>query len=117
MTSLYRSAKESLSSRASHTSPDTACSIERGLGECCQSGRLTRCHSSRGGPADTLRVARAFPDGTADFRSDTVPRPTAEMRRAMSEAEVGDDSYGEDPTVNLLQEEAAASVGKEEAVL
>ncbi len=58
----------------------------------------------------------AFPDGIADFRSDTVTRPTAEMRRAMAEAEVGDDAYGEDPTVNLLQEEAAAMVGKEAAL-
>ena len=58
----------------------------------------------------------AFPDGVADFRSDTVTRPTAEMRRAMAEAEVGDDSYGEDPTVNLLQEEAAGLVGKEAAL-
>ena len=39
-----------------------------------------------------------------DLRSDTVTRPTAEMRRAMAEAEVGDDVYGEDPTVNRLQE-------------
>ena len=58
----------------------------------------------------------AFPDGIADFRSDTVTRPTPEMRRAMADAEVGDDSYGEDPTVNLLQEEAAAAVGKEAAL-
>jgi threonine aldolase len=58
----------------------------------------------------------AFPDGIADFRSDTVTRPTPEMRRAMAEAEVGDDSYGEDPTVNLLQDEAAAVVGKEAAL-
>lgn len=58
----------------------------------------------------------AFADGTADFRSDTVTRPTAEMRRAMAEAEVGDDVYGEDPTVNALEEEAAAVVGKEAAV-
>jgi threonine aldolase len=58
----------------------------------------------------------AFSDGMADFRSDTVTRPTPEMRRAMAEAEVGDDSYGEDPTVNLLQEEAAAAVGKEAAL-
>ncbi|HSQ38287.1 MAG TPA: threonine aldolase family protein [Acidimicrobiia bacterium] len=58
----------------------------------------------------------AFPDGIADFRSDTVTRPTPEMRRAMAEAEVGDDSYGEDPTVNLLQQEAAAMVGKEAAL-
>lgn len=58
----------------------------------------------------------AFPDGIADFRSDTVTRPTDEMRRAMAEAEVGDDSYGEDPTVNTLQVEAAAAVGKEAAL-
>lgn len=58
----------------------------------------------------------AFPDGTADFRSDTVTRPTDEMRRAMAEAPVGDDVYGDDPTVNALEEEAAAVVGKEAAV-
>jgi threonine aldolase len=58
----------------------------------------------------------AFPDGTADFRSDTVTRPTPEMRRAMAEAEVGDDAYGDDPTVNLLEEESAVAVGKPAAV-
>jgi threonine aldolase len=51
-----------------------------------------------------------------DLRSDTVTRPTAEMRRAMAEAEVGDDVYGEDPTVNLLQERAAEMFGKEAAL-
>ena len=49
----------------------------------------------------------------ADFRSDTVTKPTPEMRRAMAEAEVGDDVYGDDPTVNRLQETAAARLGKE----
>lgn len=58
----------------------------------------------------------AFPDGIADFRSDTVTRPTAAMRQAMAEAEVGDDVYGEDPTVNALEEESAAAVGKAAAV-
>lgn len=58
----------------------------------------------------------AFPDGIADFRSDTVSRPTPAMRQAMADAEVGDDVYGEDPTVNLLEEESAAVVGKEAAV-
>ena len=43
-----------------------------------------------------------------DLRSDTVTRPTPEMRRAMAEAEVGDDVYGEDPTVNRLQEDGGA---------
>lgn len=51
-----------------------------------------------------------------DLRSDTVTVPTAEMRRAMFEAEVGDDVYGEDPTVNRLEEEAAAMLGKEAAL-
>src|SRR5690606_21968478 len=58
----------------------------------------------------------AFPDGTADFRSDTVTRPTPEMRRAMADAVVGDDVYSDDPTVNALEEEAAAAVGKAAAV-
>ena len=57
-----------------------------------------------------------FSDGTADFRSDTVTRPTPAMRRAMADAEVGDDVYAEDPTVNLLEEEAAELLGKEAAV-
>jgi threonine aldolase len=58
----------------------------------------------------------AFPDGTADFRSDTVTRPTTAMREAMANADVGDDVYGDDPTVNALEEESAALVGKEAAV-
>jgi threonine aldolase len=53
---------------------------------------------------------------TVDLRSDTVTRPSAAMRRAMAEAEVGDDQYGEDPTVNALQELFAAMVGKEAAL-
>lgn len=51
-----------------------------------------------------------------DLRSDTVTRPTAAMRQAMAEAEVGDDVYGEDPTVNQLQQQAAEMMGKEEAL-
>jgi threonine aldolase len=51
-----------------------------------------------------------------DLRSDTVTRPTAGMREAMARAEVGDDVYGEDPTVNRLQEEIAARLGKEAAL-
>ena len=46
-----------------------------------------------------------------DLRSDTVTRPDDDMRRAMAEAEVGDDVYGEDPTVRRLEEEAAAATG------
>lgn len=48
-----------------------------------------------------------------DLRSDTVTKPTPAMRRAMAEAEVGDDVYAEDPTVNRLQERAAEIFGKE----
>lgn len=48
-----------------------------------------------------------------DLRSDTVTKPTQEMRRAMAEAPVGDDVYGEDPTVNRLQEISAELMGKE----
>ncbi|GAB3225763.1 low specificity L-threonine aldolase [Glycomyces halotolerans] len=51
-----------------------------------------------------------------DLRSDTVTRPTAAMLRAMTEAEVGDDVYGEDPTVNALEAEVAAMFGHEAAV-
>lgn len=48
-----------------------------------------------------------------DLRSDTVTQPTPEMREAMAEAEVGDDVFGDDPTVNQLQELAAAKMGKQ----
>ena len=51
-----------------------------------------------------------------DLRSDTVTRPTPAMRRAMAEAEVGDDVYREDPTVNRLQERAADIFGREAAL-
>jgi threonine aldolase len=51
--------------------------------------------------------------GLVDLRSDTVTRPSAGMRRAMAEAEVGDDVFGDDPTVNRLQERAAALFGFE----
>src|SRR5256885_16255342 len=51
-----------------------------------------------------------------DLRSDTVTRPTPGMRKAMAEAEVGDDVYGEDPTTNRLQDRVAAMLGKECAI-
>ncbi|HXL85505.1 MAG TPA: beta-eliminating lyase-related protein, partial [Casimicrobiaceae bacterium] len=51
-----------------------------------------------------------------DLRSDTVTRPSQEMRAAIAAAPVGDDQYGEDPTVNLLQEKIAALLGKEAAL-
>ncbi len=51
-----------------------------------------------------------------DLRSDTLTKPTAEMRRAMAEAEVGDDVFGEDPTVRRLEQRVAEILGKESAV-
>lgn len=58
-----------------------------------------------------LQLARLI-----DLRSDTVTRPTEAMRRSMAEAEVGDDVYGEDPTISRLQELAADMLGKEAAL-
>ncbi|MFQ6130742.1 MAG: GntG family PLP-dependent aldolase [Armatimonadota bacterium] len=62
-----------------------------------------------------------MPDSSApaepvDLRSDTVTKPTPAMRRAMAEAEVGDDVFGEDPTINRLQEESARRLGFEAAL-
>jgi len=51
-----------------------------------------------------------------DLRSDTVTKPTPAMRKVMAEAEVGDDVFGEDPTVNILQEKVAKLLGKEAAL-
>jgi threonine aldolase len=68
------------------------------------------------------RRAQAGPDvsaektGPSDFRSDTVTRPCADMRRAMAQAEVGDDVLGDDPTVNRLQERVAALFRREAAL-
>jgi threonine aldolase len=53
---------------------------------------------------------------TIELRSDTFTLPTPAMRRAMADAEVGDDQYGEDPTVNLLERRSAEIVGKEAAI-
>ena len=53
---------------------------------------------------------------TVDLRSDTVTKPTPEMRRAMAEAEVGDDVYGEDPTINRLEQRAAEIFAREAAI-
>src|SRR5271169_3988334 len=55
-------------------------------------------------------------DSVIDLRSDTVTKPSPEMRRAMFEAEVGDDVYGEDPTVNRLEKRAAEIFGREAAI-
>src|ERR1700730_13851123 len=57
-----------------------------------------------------------MPESFIDLRSDTVTRPTRGMRAAIQAAEVGDDVFGEDPTVNRLQEKVAALLGKEAAL-
>ena len=57
-----------------------------------------------------------MPNPPIDLRSDTVTHPSPEMRRAMYEAEVGDDVFGDDPTVDRLEALAAATLGKEAAL-
>jgi threonine aldolase len=66
--------------------------------------------------AEAVRTEQRKPRAAIDLRSDTVTQPTAEMRRAMAEAEVADDVYGEDPTMNRLQERAAQIFQKEAAI-
>ena len=61
-------------------------------------------------------ATKAIGEVRFDFRSDTVTRPTAAMRAAMSKADVGDDVYGDDPNVNDLQDKVAALMGKEAAL-
>ena len=60
-----------------------------------------------------MRGILPTPMDLIDLRSDTVTRPTPEMRRAMAEAEVGDDVFGDDPTVQALEDRAAELLGKE----
>lgn len=66
-----------------------------------------------GGKARGPLVLYSPPMHLIDLRSDTVTKPTPRMRRAMAEAEVGDDVFGDDPTVNALEERAAGLLGKE----
>lgn len=65
---------------------------------------------------DEMKTGGKALEGVVDLRSDTVTRPTAEMRQAMAEAVVGDDVYGEDPTVNRLEKRAAQIFDKEAAL-
>lgn len=65
---------------------------------------------------EVVATGRGPGERTVDLRSDTVTTPTVEMRRAMAEAEVGDDAYGEDPTVNRLQARVAEICGTEAAL-
>src|SRR5229473_7105840 len=65
---------------------------------------------------EVSEIAKPKLKTSIDLRSDTVTKPTPEMRRAMAEAEVGDDVYREDPTVNRLERRAAEILGKEAAL-
>ena len=75
-----------------------------------------QCYASlaMGYAASTTRTGR---DGMIDLRSDTVTLPSPAMRRAMAEAEVGDDVFGEDPTVRALEERSAELLGAEAGLL
>jgi threonine aldolase len=66
--------------------------------------------------ADEQKTTQPKTAPAIDLRSDTVTKPTPEMRRAMAEAEVGDDVYGEDPTINRLEQRAAEIFGKEASI-
>jgi threonine aldolase len=76
-------------------------------------GRYTTGPSDERGGYQTFPRYPPGPMPVIDLRSDTVTKPTPEMRRAMSEAEVGDDVFGDDPTVIALEERAAELLGKE----
>src|SRR5579864_3635786 len=65
---------------------------------------------------EVAQAEKHKPRSAIDLRSDTVTQPTPEMRRAMAEAEVGDDVYGEDPSINRLEERAAQIFGREAAI-
>jgi threonine aldolase len=65
---------------------------------------------------ETSTITNRKTSSVVDLRSDTVTRPTPEMRRAMAEAEVGDDVYGEDPSVNRLEERASQIFEREAAL-
>ncbi len=65
---------------------------------------------------ESERTSSQFTQPAIDLRSDTVTKPSPEMRRAMCEAEVGDDVYAEDPTINRLEKRAAEIFGREAAL-
>src|SRR5215216_1944957 len=76
-------------------------------------GRYTTGPSDEGGGYQSVPRYPRAPMPIIDLRSDTVTRPSPEMRRAMADAEVGDDVFGDDPTVIALEARAAELLGKE----
>src|SRR6185503_476525 len=91
----------------SHRQANWTCELERPA----KRGKLRPQNTKH-----AVRRVRGASMKVIDLRSDTVTKPTAEMRAAMLAAEVGDDVYGEDPTVNRLEALAAARLGKEAAL-
>src|SRR5260221_2179774 len=87
-----------------------ALAMRRGLGVDAEAG-----FAANGRSTANARPGRNTMD-RIDLRSDTVTLPSPAMRKAMAEAPVGDDQYGEDPSVNLLQERIAALLGKQAAL-
>lgn len=99
------------------------------VAECAGAGSNVTSHGSSTSPAAPPAAIAKCPRATAswqaydggmtptvDLRSDTVTRPTAAMRQAMADAEVGDDVYGEDPSVDALEREVATRFGHEAAL-
>src|SRR5580692_158701 len=103
-------------SSAAHTEPYL--SFQRSI--CRVDGLIEFSGGKMYGPSVSNSTIDAAPPKvgvqTVDLRSDTVTKPTPEMRRAMAEAEVGDDVYAEDPTINRLQQRAAEIFGREAAL-
>src|SRR5690606_29564724 len=101
--------------------PGITCDPRRGQGSNRCQGVTSRWGGAAPGPVERPspilrghgRERNAAPVGVIDLRSDTVTRPTPAMRRAMAEAEVGDDVFGDDPTAIALEERAAELLGKE----
>jgi threonine aldolase len=79
-------------------------------------GGMAQRRQRRGLRRGLAYTRRPMADRLVDLRSDTVTQPTPEMRRAMAEAELGDDVFGDDPTVIALEEHAAELTGKEAAL-
>jgi len=87
-------------------------------GECCISRKMSQKRTLGESELPSSKKSKDAKESyVIELRSDTLTKPTEEMRQAMFEAELGDDVYAEDPTVNSLQEKAAAMFGKEAALL
>src|SRR5262249_30710901 len=116
-----RSFPRRVAARLRHRGPG-ASDAGAGTQTCARRGLPEPDHRpGRIGPGDAVR-ARSSAEGhpmtrpPIDLRSDTVTKPSPAMRRAMAEAEVGDDVFGDDPTVKALERKTAELLGKEAAL-